>query len=140
MAAVLLMLACAVERPVAGSGLLAAAWTLALHGHAHSLSVVAEEGHLHLVLAHDETAGHGHGGVPHRDDRTTSFSEGDHVFHLSGDDAASTAPRRAAPDPSPPLAAMAALHFDTAPVWLCRPSPEPRARASDHLKTVVLRL
>jgi hypothetical protein len=137
MVAVLLMLACAAGQLV--PGLLTSALTLALHGHAHSVSVVAEDGHLHLVLAHDGPGGHEHRGVPDRDDRTTSFSERDHVFELSGDDAASTRPRRAAIDPPPLLAVTLAIHFDT-PLWLLRPSPEPRARSSEHLKTVVLRL
>ena len=138
--AALLTLVCAATQPAAGSALLASALTLGLHGspHAHSVSIVAEEGHLHLVLSHDEGA--------HRDRGRAlnhygpSFAESDHVFHMTGEDAAGVSPRRAALDQTPPLSMVVALPSAPMPTWDGRPSPELRVRSSDLLRTVALRL
>ncbi len=138
--AALFLLASAATQPAAGSVLLASALTLWLHGssHAHAVSVVAEEGHLHLVLSHDEGAERDHGHAPSHGGPW--FAGDDHVFHVTGDDAEVATPRRAAPDPAPALAMAVALPSAPTPARPSRPSPEPRARSSDLLRTVVLRL
>jgi len=139
---VLLVLACVAAQPATRGALLATALTIATHGshHAHSVSVVADEGHFDLVFSHHESGGHDHGDAPHGEDGTTSLDEGDHVLHLSGDDAAGAGSRRAGLDPAPPLAMAIAIRFAVVPVSHLRAPPQARARSSDHLKTVVLRL
>ena len=136
---VLLMLACAGAQTATGSALLATALTLGLHGshHAHSVAVVAAEGHLHLVLSHDAGAEHDHDAFPHPGVSLTSFSEGDHVFDL--EETATATPRRAGLDPAPPLAMVVTTPAAPAPPWVVHSPPEPRARGVDH-RTVVLRL
>jgi hypothetical protein len=140
MPAVLLVLACAGAQPAAGAALLASALTLWFHRahHPHAVSVVAEDGHLHLVLSHGEGSSRDHGRVPQPDDSRSSFSEGDHVFRFG--DAAGTAPRRAALDPAPPLAMVVATPPAPAARCVLRSPPEPRPRGVDFLRTVVLRL
>jgi len=137
--AALVMLVSAVTQPAAGSALLASAAVLGLHrsSHAHSVSVVAEEGHLHLVLSHDDRARGDHDHAP--SPSGPSFAEPDHVFHMTGDDAASATSRRVALDPTPPLAIAVVLPSTPALAWSSRPSPETRARSSDLLRSVVLR-
>jgi hypothetical protein len=135
-----LALACAGAQLAPGSAFLASLLTVGIHrsDHAHVVALVADQGHLHLVLSHGERGGHGHGGARQHDDRSTSPSETDHVLHVAGDDAANTTPRRADIPPASPLA-VAALPTPV-PVWVLRPSPEPRARSSESLRAVVLRL
>lgn len=135
----LLMLACAAVQPAAASAPLASALALALHrgDHAHSVAVVPEDGHLHIVLSHGQGDGHQDEGVSHSGHALTSYSA-DHVFHLAEADSATI--RRAALDPAPPLAMAAALPLRPAPLVVVRPRPEPRARGADPLSTVVLRL
>ena len=137
-----LVLACAGAQVAPGSALLARLLTLGIHrgDHAHAVALVADQGHLHLVLSHGERGGHAHGGAPKHDDRQTSPSETDHVFHVAGDDAANRTPRRADISPASPLAVAVSALPTPVPVWVLRPSPEPHARSSDPLRTVVLRL
>jgi hypothetical protein len=138
--AALLMLASTATQPAAGSALLASTLTLWFHEepHAHSVSVVAEEGHLHLVLSHDEGADGDHGGAPKHD--APSCAARDHVFHMTDADAASATPRRVALDPARPIALAALLPSASPPPWASHSSPEPHARSSDLLRTAVLRL
>jgi len=141
--AALLMLACSGAQPAAGSALLVSALTIALlHGsdHAHAVSLIPGEGHAHLVLSHVEGDSHEHGGAPRHDESETSLSEADHVFHLTGGDAENATPRRAAPNPGPPLAISLAAPFARALTWILRPAPDPLSRSSGNLRAVVLRL
>ena len=139
--ALLLMLASAGAQATAGTGLLASALTLGLHAneHAHTVSLVSEAGHLHFVLAHEEGSGHGHEAVPHHEDLSGSLSESDHVFHVTGDDATTSVSRRPALPAAAALAVPIALRSSSARS-VFRPAPEPRARGTDLLTPVVLRL
>ena len=136
------VLAACAAAVTSGSAPLVSVLTLGLHkgDHVHSVRLVAEEGHLHLILSHDEGAdrdpqGAGHHGVP-----ATSTSESDHVFHLTSDDAANTSLRRAGFTPAPAAAAVVAVL--PAPTLRCllHPSREPLARSSDSPRSIVLRL
>jgi len=123
-----------------GSALLASALTFGLqaNGHAHSVSLVADEGHLHLVLSHDRRGGRDQGAA-HDGDLAISTTQGEHVLHLTGDDSASSPSRRAGVAPAPAATTLAVL-TGPAPRWVLRPSPQPRARGSESLRTVFLRL
>jgi len=123
-----------------GSALLASALTFGLeaNGHAHSVSLVADEGHLHLVLSHDRRGGRDQGAA-HDGDLAISTTQGEHVLHLTGDDAASSPSRRAGVAPAPAARTLAVL-TGPAPRWVLRPSTQPRARGSESLRTVFLRL
>ncbi len=137
----LLMLACAGAQSTAGSGLLASALALGLHTHehAHSAFLVREGGHLHLVLAHGEGTDHGHEAVSHHEELSGSLSESDHVFHVTGDDATTSASRRPGLALAPALVTPIVSTFSSARSMF-RPAPEPRARGTDLLRPVVLRL
>ena len=141
--AALLMLACAAAQPAPASALHARALTLGLHArhHAHAVSVVSEDGHFHLVLSHAAQRDSGdHRGPARPDDPQASFSESDHVLHLAGDDPVNATARRGDASQPPLLAIAVALPSVPAPLSVFRPSPEPRARGADQLRTVVLRL
>ena len=137
---VLLMLACACASPATGSALLARALMVGLHEspHRHSVSVVAEEGHLHLVFSHDARSEHDHAPLPPGESMRTSFSGGDHVFHLAVADTASS--RRSPLDSLPPPVLLVALRPPLDAPDVLPPSPETLARGADQLRTVVLRL
>jgi hypothetical protein len=138
-----LVLACAGLQLAPESVLRAIALTLSLDAsdHAHSISLFADGGHVDLVLSHEELGGHHPGGAHHHGDPTSATSERDHVFHLTtADDAANTMSRRAGLAASPALATAIAVLPAPATLWLLHHSLEPRARSSDSLRTVVLRL
>lgn len=137
-----LVLACAGAQVAPGGALLASALTLGLHAsdHAHSVALVADAGHLHLFLSHDERGRQDAGGASHPDDRATSAPERDHVVHLEDGESATPAARRAAPAPAPPVATVVAVLPVPTPMWVPLPSPQPRARSSDSLRTIVLRI
>jgi hypothetical protein len=139
--ALLLMLAGAGAQATAGTAFLASALTLGLHahGHAHAVSIVREEGHLHLILGHVEGSGHGRETVPHHEDLPGSLSESEHVFHVTGDGASASMTRRAALSPAAALAGPMVRQLSPARS-VFRPAPEPRARGTDLLRPVVLRL
>ncbi|TFG94042.1 MAG: hypothetical protein E4H11_07500 [Myxococcales bacterium] len=135
-----LALACAGTQLASGSALLASLFMHAIHrgDDAHAVALVADEGHIDLVLSHGESGEHAHAGAPPHGDRHTSPSETNHVFHLTADDGANTTPRRA--DVRPASTVAVAARPATAPIWIPRPSPEPRAHSADSPRTVVLRL
>lgn len=139
---VLLALACAGAQSAAGSTLFSSALALGILGshHAHSISVVAEQGHLHLVLSHADRDAHHPGPVSHHDDLQPVSSESDHVFEIGVDDATRTSPGRALLDPGAPIATIVGAPFVAAQSAVRRSPPEPRARGVDDLRTVVLRL
>jgi hypothetical protein len=130
----LLMLVCAGAQVSPAAGFLASVLTLRLSDHAHSVSVVSQGGHLHLVLAHPGGSPHRPEGAPHPGHLPGAFSEGEHVFHISGDEATTSASRR--PSVSPIAVALpAAPARPVVPVaWA------PRTRAIDPQRPVVLRL
>ncbi len=138
----LVVLACAWAQVAPGGMLLASSLALGLHAsdHAHSVALVADAGHLHLVLSHDEQTRQDAGGASHHGDRATSAPERDHVVHLTAGDDAATATRRAGLAPAPAVATAVAVLPAPTPMWVLRPSPQPRARSSDSLRTIVLRL
>jgi hypothetical protein len=135
-----LALACAGSQLAPGSVLLASLLTHAIHrdGEAHAVTFVADDGHVDLVLSHGESGEHAHTGAPPHDDRHRSPTETNHVFHITADDGVNTTARRANFRPASTVA-VAALP-EPAPIWVPRPSPEPRAHGADPLRTVVLRL
>ncbi len=126
--------------PTASFALLALTLGVIGQDHAHHVSVVTEEGHLHLVLGHDKGVDHHHAGSSHHDERSGSFSENDHVFDLTSGDAVSFAGRRAIFAPIPALALPAVLAPFPIARSHVRPPPEPRARGADLVKITVLRL
>lgn len=136
--AVLLMLACV--QPATGAVLIAGARMFGPHEsrQRHSVSVVVEEGHLHLVVSHDARAEHDHASVLPAECTRASFSEADHVFHLAGADNALS--RRAPLQSMPPPALLAVSLHALGPHGVLLRPPGPRARGADHPRTVVLRL
>lgn len=137
-----LALACAGAQLAPGSALLAGLLTHAIHrgDHAHAVALVAEQGHLHRVLSHDDRGDHSHAGAPQHDGRPPSPSGTDHVFHITSEDAAGTSPRRADVWPAAMIAVEVAALAAPVPLWVPTPSPDPRAHSADSLRSVVLRL
>lgn len=139
-----LVLACAWVQLLPPSPVLVSLLMLAIHrsDHAHTVSLVADEGHLHYVLSHGERGAHAHQGAPHHGDRATPSSEKDHTVHVAGGDAHSATPRRVGhPSVSPSAVAVAfALLPTSSATSLLRRSPEPHTRSSDTLRATVLRL
>lgn len=134
-------LACAAMQVVPGSAFLASALTLgfAASHHRHSVSLVAGEGHLHLVLSHEERADRHPEVAHHHGDPAVSASEGNHVFHLTDVEASNTTPRRTALAPAP-IAIITVAWLPAPSRRSVGPRPEPRARSSDFLRTIVLRI
>ncbi len=130
----LLMLALAAPSPAFAAIPIATAIIFELHAseHRHSVSVVGDDSHRHLVLTHDEKSDPGEHGE--------ALSHADHVVELAWDGVASAASRRDAPDP--PAAIGPELAFSAAPA----PTSSPRRYAEipappfDPVRTVVLRL
>jgi len=140
-AVVSLVLVCAVLQTAPGPALLASALILG-HGtdHDHAVSLVAEEGHVHLILSHEERADRDRAPAGHHGEPTRSSSRSDHVFHLRDADATSTAPRPAGVLQAPAVVTAVAILPTPAAQWAPLPSLDPRSRSSDLLRTVVLRL
>jgi hypothetical protein len=140
--AISLALACAAAQVETGPALFAGLLTHGIHrgDHAHAAALVADEGHLHLVLSHVEPAEPDHGGAPPHDHAPGSPDGADHVFHITGDDASNTTPRRADVRPAAAVTVALAAPHAFAPPWAPRTSPAPRAHGADPLRTVVLRL
>lgn len=136
------VLACAGAQVAPGGMLLASALALGLHAsdHVHSFALVADAGHLHLVLSHDERSHQDAGDARHHGDPATSAPERNHVVRLTDGDDAATASRRAGLSPAPAVATAVAALPAPAPMWVPCSSPQPRARSSDSLRTIVLRL
>lgn len=137
----LLALAGFAAQSLPGSSFLASALALGIHPHAHLASLVADRGHVDFVLAHshDDDAGvgtgHGEGEPP-----IASSSRTDHVFHVTGDDPASTTSRRCAPPAAPALALAHATPLSRAPARVPQPLRGARPPDCDRLSSVVLRL
>lgn len=135
------------------SSLLALAWVLAQpgtvnaltfgyqeNGQAHGLSLESDSGHLDLVLTHDEGA-HAHPvGTLGQPDHESWCPTSEHVVHLTGDPANGESARRHAPAKAPLLAAARPTSFP--PVRTLAPdrASGPHVRASEILRTIVLRL
>jgi hypothetical protein len=139
---VALALVCAGAQIAPGTALFASALTLGLHAseHAHSVSLSADEGHVHLVLSHDQAGTEILADTHHRGDRALSTSGRDHVLHVSDDGAATAGPRRAGVAPAPPVATSLAVLAAPSSLWVRSLLLEPCARSSDRLRTVVLQL
>lgn len=135
----LLIWVCAAMQPAAASASLAGALTMLLHGydHAHAIAVVADDGHVDLVLSHEHEADASHR-APHSEDAFHPLSEGDHVLHMNDSDDATA--RRIGLDPSPALEIPAAVPPAPDPVVVGRAAPHVRIADNDSLGTVVLRL
>ncbi len=131
--AALLTFSCTVTQSATGSPLRTGALAFGLHDHEHSVSILADRGHVDLVLSHDES-GHDHDAPP--PDGPRWLSESDHVVHLASDDGEATLRRGAVP---PPTLSHAAPFPVPAVARIFLPAPEPRARGAHHLR-IVLRL
>jgi len=132
------MLACMVAPSATGSPLPIRVLAFGLHGHAHSVSVLADAGHVDLVLSHDERHDHDHGALQHREDLPPSLAEGDHVVHLAGADAIGAAPRRDAAPAVPPPAPWYAAPFPVPAVArILHPAAHPDGLGARHLCTVL---
>jgi hypothetical protein len=135
------MLACACAQSVAGASLLVSALWLGLHpgDHAHAFALLSDGGHVDLVLSHAASGAHDHGEAPRGEDASGAFSQGDHVFHLTGGDVVSATARRAGLAAPPALASEAALPFASVSQGALRASLERRTRSSEHTRALVLR-
>lgn len=125
---------------VADAGVLAGALAAGFlgHGHGHALSVRSDDGHVDVVLHHEEDGARRAGGAPlaiaGRDPHA-----GDHVVHVASADTPREGARRIGPASWLPSAA---------PALAVRPAFSRPARfashappgASDLLRTVVLRI
>jgi hypothetical protein len=121
------------------SAVLAGALHLMIAPHGHSLSVQVDDGHVDLVLSHQQQeARRSHGSESHL--HALAGAEGSHVVHLASDDAARDSVRRSGSIHAP-LASVPSLAH--------RSSREPAASAapvrspvfsSPLLKTIVLRI
>jgi hypothetical protein len=107
-------------------------------GHGHTVSLVAAEGHAHVVLSHGEHEDQAP--ATHHSGPISSSSESDHVFDLMDADATTTAPRRGSVSPAAAIATPLGILPLPAPPWVRLSSPIPRSVSSDLLRTVVLRL
>jgi hypothetical protein len=97
---------------------------LASHGHGHEVSVVADAGHVDLVLSHVPKAHARHGAERHL--HAVAASEGEHVLHLTGADPGRDSSRRVADAPVVGFA------------WHDARSPEPRAHTASMRERVTL--
>jgi hypothetical protein len=138
---VLVRLACACAQAISGAPLLVSALWLGLHpgDHAHSFALLADAGHVDLVLSHAGSEAHDHRGALHVEDPSGSFAQGDHVFHIAGGDGASTTARRDGLAAMPALASAIARPFAPASQGALRTSLERRARSPGHPGAAVLR-
>jgi hypothetical protein len=136
----LLVLACAGAQPAAGSSLAMRTLMLGLHGreHGHRVAVVAESGHLDLVLSHAGAAPHEHGGASHPAAHHPGDPDADHVFHLTDADDANA--RRASSESVASLAPALTMPYLASTGGTLQLAPQPRARGLEQLRTVVLRL
>lgn len=114
----------------------ALAWGHDGDGHAHGLSLERDAGHLDLVLTHDEGANCDRGNPEQGSWCPTS----EHVVHLTGDPASGESARRHAPARAPLLATPLPASFTPARVLAPGRASSPHIRASEILRTTVLRL
>jgi hypothetical protein len=140
--AALIAVAWAIAQPATRSPLLAGIWSLGTdeEGHAHSLALEADAGHLDLVVshAHEEDCG--------RSEAQPSFERADrpdfaccraadHVLHLGVDPAARETSHTGPSGLQRAPTAIASPASELAPIaW-----PAPLPGVSEHLRTVVLR-
>ena len=137
-----LLLACALAHPAFSSALLASAVTLALHGsaHAHSVELVADDGHVDLVLRHVERRPAERCTAPVHAHQHLSHGESDHVLHVASDDATRNPTRKLWADPTPALVAAPPITPTLERRSEYRTPEQPRFRGSEEIRTVVLRL
>lgn len=131
------MLAFTAPSPAFAAIPIASAIVLGMHEseHGHSVSVVGDDSHRHLVLTHDEKSDPGEHGHPGE-----ALSHGDHVVELAWDGVASAASRRSAPDLPAAIGPSLAFRAVPAPRSAPRRYAEVRAPGFDPVRTVVLRL
>ena len=120
--------------------------------HTHAVSLVAEAGHLEVVLSHDGDGHHhdapaSHPHHPDADERRSSpagqpgeDTDRDHVVRTNEPDAADSNVRRTTPSPAP----LAVPVLATPAAWTPQQPPclplQPRARSSDASRKIALRL
>jgi hypothetical protein len=134
----LLVVVCAAAQAAPAGPVLAVLLSFALHAgpHAHDVTYVADQGHAHLVLSHGGDRDHHEIAPPDLHDHAGSLS-GDHVFDIANEDAGS-APSRRAESPAPAIVSVDVASTRPARPAIPRPAPEPRARGTGLLTTVVL--
>lgn len=130
----LLLLAFTAPSPAFAAIPIASAIVLGLHEgeHGHSLLVVGDDSHRHLVLAHDDEC--------QFSEEREAFSHPDHVVELAWEGVGSAASRRATPELSAAIAPSPAFRAAPAPASAPRRHAEVRALGFDPVRTVVLRL
>jgi hypothetical protein len=141
------MLLCALVQPAFSSALLASGVTLALHGraHAHSVALVADDGHVDLVLSHTDRERHDRGSHDHgndlvHDDTRLAHGESDHVLHVASDEATRVSSRKLSIDPAPAIVVAPAVEAEPELRPGYRAPEQPRFRGAQRIRTVVLQL
>jgi hypothetical protein len=124
-------------QPLLASGTLFGFLALAA-SHEHALSVLADAGHVDLVLTHAtrESGERHHASEPHATVRT----DDSHVVHLASTDAAFDSMRRASHVPAPTASILPPLSWQPRRAATLARRTETPARASPLLRTVVLRI
>jgi hypothetical protein len=130
----LLLLAFTTPSPAFAAIPIASAIALGLHEgeHVHSLLVIGEDSHRHLVLVHDDEC--------QFSEEREALSHPDHVVELGCSGVASAASRRAAPDLPAAIDPSLAFRLAPAPMSAPRRYTEVPAPPFDPVRTVVLRL
>jgi hypothetical protein len=132
-----LAVVCGLIQPLVGSNALVGLASL-FHSHGHDVSLLADSGHLDLVLSHATGDSPDDPHAAERHFHTASSSHGDHVVHLTSSDAVRDSMRRAVVDAR---TAILQLPFaNRPPVVASAPWLERLAHAPPARQTVVLRI
>jgi hypothetical protein len=134
-----LAVVCGLLQPLLGSGTLFGALAL-VASHGHALSVLADAGHVDLVLTHAtlESEEEHHASEPHV--HASVRTDDSHVVHLASTDAACDSMRRASHAPAPTACILPPLSSQPRRAATLARRAETPARASPLLETVVLRI
>jgi hypothetical protein len=124
-------------QPLLASGTLFGSLAL-VASHEHALSVLADAGHVDLVLTHAtrESEERHHASEPHV--HASVRTDDSHVVHLSSTDAAFDSMRRASHVPAPTASILPPVSWQPRRAATLARRTETPARASPLLRTVVL--
>jgi hypothetical protein len=108
------------------------------HGHGHAVTLVADAGHVDVVLHHEgEPPGHAPG---ESSPWAVGAHDGDHVVHMASGDGSREGARRAGPAHAALLLAPASLVPPAGPTLPPASTSDTAGTAAAHLRTVVLRV